>query len=46
MASMKARNALFTASGVVKTFETSESRTTTTRDGAIRDANRFGFALA
>jgi hypothetical protein len=39
IAEIKARRAEFTASGVVKTFETSSSRRTTTRSRRIRPAN-------
>ena len=45
MASINARKTLFTASGVVKTSDTSGSKATTRRPSSTRDANRFGFAL-
>jgi hypothetical protein len=45
MASINARKALFTESGVVKTSDTSGSKATTRRDVFTPDANRFGFAL-
>src|SRR5271166_4650048 len=45
IASIRALSTVFTDSGVVKTLETSGSRTTTSRSRSPRPANRFGWAF-